>query len=224
MTIRMLRFSDDDQLERFSLCGVICCHDRDDFAPLDGATVALWKWSSPAPENADFRLILETSDDDHDHWHFHVDASRRGLPNSASFCEVQLTQVEQLLERLAGEMVDASVTSRYSIPATMIPAHGIIQGMRHLRTEAGGATMTLSGATMSIKDDIFTEVSWKICEDTIRVTLEAETESPVGEGYFEAISTLMRGGLDRFVFERRGRIENAIHERPSLPPAKGATA
>lgn len=161
------------------------------------------------------------------HLHLHVEISREEMDRI--FQVVDLRDLLGVIENFMGTQVYGSVTAKYSVPIERLPRRGILCSLLGISAEACGSEMILTGATMDIEGDPFNRLVWQVDdenEDKVSVTLEADAEFEVEEGYLVKLSQVMREGVDCFVYESQENVEHVRQPQgqASTVPSRGQGA
>ena len=208
----------DELLYELSACACACREDNKGVGWPEKGDTYLESGYSGHDHPAWIRLILDANDGEH--CHFHVEVSREKFDASSWFKSTSEGELVAAIEKLRGLTLDATLIAKYRVPMDSIPRRGIMRSLLGVSTQACGAEMFLSGATMDVESDLFRRITWQLSDtdrDQVNVKVEAQSASTVGDDYLTRFVEVMRDGLDCFVFEStKEKTDNADDAR-SLP-------
>jgi hypothetical protein len=149
--------------------------------------------------------------------HFHADFGRESPRPDSRFRKVDADIFKAACQRVLGMTFHVLVGAKFSVGFESLPRFGIIRTLYGTSTEACGSEMFLNGATMTVHDDTFHELKWRVEDETENVSgeLEGVTEIEADEEYFSALEAIVDTGLECLVYE----FESSIDESESSEDA-----
>lgn len=142
--------------------------------------------------------------------HLHVEISRTEPEDEegrhCNFDDI-VKIITECVEKIAGKEVYVRFRGYLPVARKDIPSQSAVGKLLAFSRKAGGAEMSLNGASLKIGDEIFSRLMFNYDDDDEMafVTLCAREECEIDEGYMDALGELMEAGADAFVFERISR-------------------
>lgn len=188
----------DSYLDRITVCTLVCAEagwPEDDFL-VEVEQPGCW-----------MALGMNRVDDHHGHIHFEIAGDPMEPTDGTPVKKALIEEAWKHLETFVDAHADISVTAYYSVPVDDLPRRGLLRALSGLSTKVCGNQVSLTGGTMAIEGDLFTELRWKLDPDegneVVGGRLFGRGESKISDGILTNAFETARDGLNCFVFERK---------------------
>lgn len=108
--------------------------------------------------------------------------------------QVELEEpLQQLHPYLRHETTDVWMRGSYHIPQEEVPDRGIVAAMLGVAVKVGSRSLTMTGATLSVDDDSFNEISWTLLSNgSLSVSIHGVKTFKLDEQFLVNIETQLQ--------------------------------
>lgn len=205
MTIQLTRF-EDDFLDRLSVCFRLRVGQEliNRLPEVNGKI----DWDSQYGNDYWLHLLIERwKDEDDDCMHFHIDTVKQfsGRKAPANKTLEEITSTIDLFFDVKGS---AWIRARFIIPKDNQPKTGIVPVMTGVKVEFGDSKAQITGGRLTIEGDDFDELIWRLDDSKgLVVDIDGFVDLAIDDTLLVNSATLLRSGLDKFLFPTNGESE-----------------